>query len=97
MFYHSNFISYRKINVTITRFGKLMSLPAVGMGDCLVRVVDNMGQERKMVLRDVLHVPEAGKRLLSVSSLRKEGYQFVFPVENSQCVAEPVVVNICSK
>ena len=46
-----------------------MSLLVVGIGDCLVRVADNKGQERKMVLLDVLHVPEAGKLLLSVSFL----------------------------
>ena len=42
-------------------------------------VIDSNGVARSLLLRDVLHVPEAGKNLISVSELSKSGYQCVLP------------------
>ena len=56
--------NYRTANINITVAKQNITMQAVGIGDCEVYVVDNMGRPYKLVLLDVLHVPEAGKNLM---------------------------------
>ncbi len=54
------------------KFTMHSSMQAVGIGDCYVSLVDNMGNPCKLVLWDVLYVPEAGKNLMSAYCIGKE-------------------------
>jgi hypothetical protein len=61
--------NYRAVNINLTVAKQNISMQAVGIGDCLVHCVDNMGRPCKLEIKDVLHVPTASRNLLSSSSL----------------------------
>jgi hypothetical protein len=71
--------NYRAVNINLTVAKQNISMQAVGVGDCLVHCVDNMGRPCKLELKDVLHVPTASRNLLSSSSLAAQGYQTILP------------------
>ncbi len=75
--------NYRTANINITVAKQNITMQAIGVGDCEVHVVDNMGRPYKLVLKDVLYVPETGKNLMSSYCLGKDGYQAVLPCENA--------------
>ena len=57
-------------------------MKAIGMGNCELHCLDNMGQLFTMVLYDVLHVPEAGRHIMSASCAAQYGFQTVLPCPN---------------
>jgi len=71
--------NYRAVNINLTVAKQNISMQAVGIGDCLVHCVDNMGRPCKLEIKDVLHVPTASRNLLSSSSLAAQGYQTILP------------------
>ena len=75
--------NYRSVNITITVAKQNITMQAVGVGDCLVHCLDNMGRPCKLVLTDVLHVPHASRNLMSASALAAQGYQTVLPSINA--------------
>ena len=77
-----HFRTYKPCNISITVAKKGMTMTAVGVGDCAYPVMDSDGNPHTLVLKDVLHVPDAGKCLVSVSELCKDGYQCVLPSSN---------------
>jgi hypothetical protein len=54
-------------------------MKAIGISDCELHCLDDMGRPYKMVLHDVLHVPDAGRHIMSASSVAQHGYQTVLP------------------
>ena len=71
--------NYRAVSVNLTVAKQNISMQAIGIGDCLVHCVDNMGRPCKLEIKDVLHVPTASSNLLSSSSLAAQGYQTILP------------------
>jgi hypothetical protein len=71
--------NYRAVNINLTVAKQNISMQAVGIGDCLVHCLDNMGRPCKLEIKNVLHVPTASRSLLSSSSLAEQGYQTVLP------------------
>jgi hypothetical protein len=57
--------NYRTVNINITVAKQNITMQAIGVGDCEVHVMDNMGSLYKFVLKNVLYVPEAGKNVIS--------------------------------
>ena len=70
-----------KIPITVAKAGVIMD--AIGVGDCRVHTLDNMGRPHTILLRDVLHVPCANKHLMSGSCLAAQGYQLIPPCPNA--------------
>ena len=62
-------------------------MQAVGIGDCLVHCVDNLGRPCKILIKDVLHVPAASRNLMSASAMAQQGYQTVLP--SAQAIFPP--------
>jgi hypothetical protein len=62
-------------------------MQAVGIGDCLVHCVDNLGRPCNSLLKDVLHVPTASRNLMSASAMAQQGYQTVLP--SAQAIFSP--------
>jgi hypothetical protein len=71
-----------KIPITVAKAGVMME--AIGIGDCCIHTLDNMGRPHKIILRDVLHVPTANKHLMSGSCMAMQGYQVIHPCPNAQ-------------
>ena len=63
--------------MTVAKKGVYMK--AIGVGDVDLHCVNNLGEQCIVTLKDVLHVPEAQKNLISVACLAQDGYQSVFP------------------
>ena len=75
--------NYRAVSINITVAKQNISMQAVGIGDCLVHCVDNLGRPCKLLLKDVLHVPAASRNLMSASAMAQQGYQTVLPSANA--------------
>jgi hypothetical protein len=76
----SDFTSnYRAVNINLAVAKQHISMQAVGIGDCLVHSVDNMGRPCKLEIKDILHVPTASRHLISSSAVAAQGYQTVLP------------------
>ena len=80
--------NYRSVNITIPIAKQNITMQAVGVGDCLVHCLDNMGRPGKLVLTDVLHVPNASRNLMSASALAAQGYQTVHLMSASALAAQ---------
>jgi hypothetical protein len=70
--------STASIDITVAK--QNITMQAIGMGDCTVSSLDNIGDPCKLVLQDVLHVPEAGKVLIFAYC---KGYQVDLPSDNA--------------
>ena len=55
---------YRLANIPITVAKAGVMMEAIGVGDCCIHTLDNMGRPHKIILSDVLHVPTANKHLM---------------------------------
>jgi hypothetical protein len=73
--------STASINITVAK--QNITMQAIGIGDCTVSSLDNMGNPCKLVLQDVLYVPETGKNLIFAYCIGKDGYQVVLPSDNA--------------
>ncbi len=69
--------NHRAVNINLTVAKQSISMPAVGIGDCLVRCGHNIGCLCKLAMKNVLHVPTASRNLLSSSSVATQGYKTV--------------------
>ena len=54
-------------------------MQAIGIGDCMIHTVNNMGRPYKIEIKDALYIPGAGRNLMSCSGLALQGYQAVLP------------------
>ncbi len=60
-------------------------MQAIGVGDCDLHCVDNMGNPCVLTIKDVLCIPDANKSLISVSMLHREGYHCIYPTTHPVC------------
>ena len=75
----ASFKTYKSVNINVTVAKKGVCMKAIGVGDVDLHCVNNLGEQCVVQLKDVLHVPEAQKNLISVACLAQDGYQSVFP------------------
>ena len=79
----TKFMSMRKCNISISTAKKGESLQAIGMGNCQITILTASGELSRLVLHDVLYVPDARRNLLSVSKLAQDRFQTVLPANDS--------------
>ena len=87
-------MSMKKCNISVSTAKKGEVLQAVGVGNCQITVLTVGGELTKLVLHDVLYVPEARRNLLSTSKLSQDRFQVVFPSRDS--IFSPGIYN-CHK
>ena len=75
----ASFKNYKSVSINVTVAKKGVCMKAIGVGDVDLHCVNNLGEQCIVTLKDVLHVPEAQKNLISVACLAQDGYQSVFP------------------
>jgi len=74
----SQFINYKPLeNVEMVGLGDGHSVEAKGVGDVVLMVLLN-GKTRKVLLHEVLHVPQLASNLFSVTAATKKGYVIQF-------------------
>ncbi len=76
-------MSMKKCNISISTAKKGESLQAIGIGNGLFSVLTASGEYKRLVLHDVLYVPEEHQNLLSDSKLAQDRFQVVIPADNS--------------
>ena len=79
----TKFMSMRKCNISISTAKKGESLQAIGMGNCQITILTASGELSRLVLHDVLYVPDARRNLLSVSKRAQDRFQTVLPANDS--------------
>ncbi len=87
-------MSMRKCNISITTANNGTSLQKIGIGNCQISVLTVSGEFTKLILRDVLYVPEARRNLLNISKLSQDRFQMVLPANDS--IFRPGIYN-CRK
>jgi hypothetical protein len=73
---HSNpseFKNFRSVNIPVNIAKKGAVMQAIGVGDCDLHCVDNMGNPCVLTIKDVLCIADANKSLISVSMMYREG------------------------
>jgi hypothetical protein len=74
--------NFRSVDIDVIVAKKGIVMKAVGMGDCDLHCVDNLGHPCVVTLKDVLYIPGATKNLISSACLGQHGYQTVLPSSN---------------
>ena len=77
------FTNYRQANITVTVARKNITMQAVGVGDCKLKVMDNDDTIVFLNLTNVLHIPESTRNLFSPHVQGQSGYQCVLPCTDS--------------
>ena len=90
----TKFMSMKKCNISVSTAKKGEVLQATGIGNCQITVMTSSGELTKLVLHDVLYVPESRRNLLSTSKLSQDRFQVVFPAKDS--IFSPGIYN-CRK
>ena len=90
----TKFMSMKKCNISVSTAKKGEVLQATGIGNCQITVMTSSGELTKLVLHDVLYVPEARRNLLSTSKLSQDRFQVVLPATDS--IFNPGIYN-CRK
>ena len=75
--YRKQFTTYRPINARPITAANNQVFHAVGMGDLEIRV-PNGAESSKILLHDVLHVPDLSLTVVSISCIMKAGYSVQF-------------------
>ncbi len=78
----SKFVSMWKCNVSVSTAKKGESIPAIGVGNCKITTQTANSELVKLILHDVLYVPDARQNLLSVNKLSQDQF-LVLPADNS--------------
>ena len=77
-----NFVTYKKLdNPKIVRYGNRGCSEVLGIGDVQVASRIGKNQVRRLILKNVLHVPRIGRNLLSLGSATDQGSTGVFTKE----------------
>jgi hypothetical protein len=75
--------NYSTILLNITVAKQNVCMMAIGIGNCELHYLHDMGRPYKMVLHDVLYVPDAGCHIMSASSVGQQCYQTVLSCPNN--------------
>jgi hypothetical protein len=90
----TKFMSMKKCNISVSTAKKGEVLQATGIGNCQITVMKSSGELTKLVLHDVLYVPESRRNLLSTSKLSQDRFQVVLPAKDS--IFSPGIYNSLS-
>ena len=73
----TEFKNFRSVNIPVNIAKKGAVMQAIGVGDCDLHCVDNMGNPCVLTIKDFLCIPDANKSLISVSMLHRERYHCI--------------------
>ena len=78
----SKFMSLKKCDLTVSTVKKGEVVKALGVGTIELKVRNTDGDFESLLLNNTLWIPDGRRNLLSLSHLRKMGYQTIFPPDD---------------